>query len=208
MGTATLGELQPLSIHVVFYQDWDSLGSTQAWLEKSRRTWVVASPESPPRLREARPSKRKPETKGKDAEHRGNVYFLSKTPSLHLWSRSRWTTLWNTDPCVVPRKGLACDSLQIFPPENKGVVTGSLKNVPPAQTEEFSWPILPFWRFPEPQVTAGSGALRSTTSCQRNEKTEFYTTPFLQADWDWHWGSYSMAMHLKSRTTRVVHFWH
>ena len=61
-------------------------------------------------------------------------------------------------PCVVPRKGVTCDSLHIFPPENKGVVPGSLKNVPPAQMEEFSWPILPFWRFPEPQVTADSDA--------------------------------------------------
>lgn len=102
-------------------------------------------------------------------------------------------TLWNTDPRVVPRKGLTCDSLQIFPPENKGVVIGSLKNVPPAQTEDFSWPVLPFWRFPEPQVTAGSGAPLSTTSRQRNKKTEFYMTPFLEADGGWHWGSHSMA---------------
>ena len=154
------------------------LWEAQGLARREQENMSSSVPQSPPRLRKAHPSKRKPESKGKDAEHKGNVYFLSRTPSLHLWSGSRRTTLWNTDPCVVPRKGLTCNSLQIFPPENKGVVIGSLKNVLPAQTEEFSWPILSFWRFPEPQVTAGSGAPRSTTSRQRNKKTEFYTTPF------------------------------
>lgn len=66
---------------------------------------------------------------------------------------------------------------QIFPPENKGFVTGSLKNVPPACIEEFFMAdsdILEISLNLKLQQAAPQPALLA-----RGNKTEFYTTPFL-----------------------------
>lgn len=77
-------------------------------------------------------------------------------------------------------KCLISNSLQTFPPENKGVVIGFLKNASPAQMEDFSWPTLPFYRSPKPHPTASSESLKVDPSLlARGIKTRVLHESFL-----------------------------